>query len=104
MTKFQEEVWWSLKKIPKGRVTTYREIAIFLKKPRAFRAVGTAVGKNPDIPKVPCHRVVNSDGKAGQYSGEDGIEGKIKILMLEGLEFENGKVKNFEKFLYRFEK
>jgi O-6-methylguanine DNA methyltransferase len=102
MTKFREDVWGSLKKIPRGRVTTYGEIAMFLKKPRAFRAVGTAVAKNPDVPKVPCHRVVNSDGKIGQYSGKGGVGGKIKILKLEGLEFENGKVKNFEKVLYRF--
>lgn len=104
MTKFQEEVWETLKKIPNGKITTYGEIAKFLKKPKAFRAVGTAVGKNPNAPKVPCHRVVKSNGKIGEYSGKDGTKGKIKILKKERVEMKNGKVENFEKVLYKFRK
>ena len=59
-TKFQLKVWNYLRKIPKGKVKTYLEVAKAIGKPRAFRAVANAVGKNPYPPKIPCHRVIRS--------------------------------------------
>ena len=101
MTPFQEEVYRALNLIPKGRVTTYGAIASYLGT-KAVRAVGTAVGKNPNAPKVPCHRVVPSTGKIGNYSGEGGVTTKIRLLKEEGIPFINGKVFDFEKYLFVF--
>ena len=69
-TKFQLKVWNYLKKIPKGKVETYLQVAKAIGKPKAFRAVANAVGKNPYPPKIPCHRVIRSDGSLGGYSGK----------------------------------
>ena len=66
LTPFQKNVCQALNSIPKGRICTYGDLAKHLKT-KAVRAVGTAVGKNPDAPQVPCHRVVLSDGKIGNY-------------------------------------
>lgn len=100
-TPFQQEVLEALKKIPKGCVTTYGAIARYLGTD-AVRAVGTAVGKNTDAPKVPCHRVVPSSGKVGNYSGEGGPRRKIELLEQEGVLVENGMIVDFEKRLYDF--
>ena len=101
MSAFNEKVWKIITKIPKGKVTTYKHVAHALNT-RAYRAVGTALSKNPDAPIVPCHRIVNSDGRIGNYSGGDGTITKIALLKQEGIEFENGKVKNLSKVLYTF--
>ena len=61
-TPFSLRVWNYLKKIPKGKIKTYLEVAKAIGKPKAFRAVANAVGKNPYPPKIPCHRVIRSDG------------------------------------------
>ena len=82
-TSFQLEVWNYLKKIPKGKVKTYLEVAKAIGKPNAFRAVANAVGKNPYPPKIPCHRVIRSDGSLGGYSGKGGIQQKRRLLRLE---------------------
>ena len=82
-TKFQLKVWDYLKKIPKGKVKTYLEVAKAIGKPRAFRAVANAVGKNPYPPKIPCHRVIRSDGRLGGYSGKGGIQQTRRFLRLE---------------------
>ena len=71
-------------KIPKGKVKTYKEIAIAIKMPKSARAVANACGKNPYAPKVPCHRVIRSDGGMGGYSGPGGIKTKKKLLKKEG--------------------
>ena len=80
----------TLNSIPKGRVVTYKDIARLVGAPAAYRAVGNAVGKNPDAPKVPCHRVVASDGTLGGYSG--GLPVKIRLLKKEGVEIRNGRI------------
>ena len=77
---FQLKVWNYLKKIPKGKVKTYLEVAKGIGKPKAFRAVANAVGKNPYPPKIPCHRVIRSDGTLGGYSGKGGIKKKKTII------------------------
>jgi len=100
-TPFQQEVFEALKKIPKGCVTTYGAIARYLGT-NAVRAVGTAVGKNPDAPNVPCHRVVLSGGKVGNYSGEGGAKRKIELLQQEGVPVEKGMIVDFEKRMYDF--
>ena len=82
-TKFQLKVWKYLKTIPKGSVKTYKEVAIALKKPKSVRAVANACGKNPYAPKIPCHRVIRSDGGPGGYSGKGGIKTKITLLRSE---------------------
>ena len=82
-TNFQLKVWNYLKKIPKGKVKTYLEVAKAIGKPKAFRAVANAVGKNPYPPKIPCHRVIRSDGSLGGYSGRGGIKKKRQLLILE---------------------
>ena len=82
-TKFQLKVWSYVKKIPKGKVKTYLEVAKAIGKPRAFRAVANAVGKNPYPPLIPCHRVIRSDGSLGGYSGKGGIKQKRRLLLLE---------------------
>ena len=84
-TKFQIKVWNYLKKIPKGKVTTYLEVAKAIGKPKAHRAAANAVGKNPFPPKIPCHRVIRSDGRLGGYSGKGGIKQKRRLLALEGV-------------------
>ena len=79
-TKFQIKVWNYLKKIPKGEVRTYLQVAKAIGKPKAHRAVANAVGKNPYPPKIPCHRVIRTDGSLGGYSGKGGIKTKLVYL------------------------
>ena len=82
-TKFQIKVWNYLKKIPKGGTRTYLQVAKAIGKPKAHRAVANAVGKNPYPPKIPCHRVIRSDGSLGGYSGKGGIKKKLELLRSE---------------------
>ena len=71
-------------KIPKGKVKTYKEVAIGIKMPKSARAVANACGKNPYAPMVPCHRVIKSDGTIGGFSAPGGINAKKKLLIKEG--------------------
>jgi len=80
-THFQREVWEITRLIPYGETRSYAWVAKQIKKPRAMRAVGQALGKNPLPIIVPCHRVVASDGKLGGFSG--GVEMKRYLLFLE---------------------
>ena len=82
-TRFQIKVWNYLKKIPKGKVKTYLEVAKAIGKPKAFRAVANAVGQNPYPPKISCHRVIKSDGSLGGYSGKGGTQQKRRLLRSE---------------------
>ena len=86
-TQFQLKVWSYLKKIPKGKLKTYAQVAKAIGKPKAVRAVANAIGKNPLPPKIPCHRVIRSDGKLGGYSAKGGIKTKKKLLKNEGFSF-----------------
>ena len=89
-TPFQKKVWNELKKIPFGATRSYTEIAIAIGHPNSARAVANACGKNPCPIKIPCHRVIRSDGSLGGYSAEGGRNAKEKLLHLE-------KVGNLEK-------
>ena len=84
-TKFQRKVWKYLKTIPKGTVKTYKQVAIAIKRPKSARAVANACGKNPYAPKIPCHRVIRSDGGLGGYSGRGGIKTKLRLLRSENV-------------------
>ena len=79
-TVFQKKVWLELSKIPKGETRTYKEIAIAIGNPLAVRAVANACGKNPHPIKIPCHRVIRSDGKLGGYSAPGGTATKRRLL------------------------
>ncbi len=81
MSSFEERVREVVRRIPKGKVLTYKEVARLAGSPRAYRAVGNIMNKNRD-PKVPCHRVIRSDGSLGGYAG--GARLKEKILRHEG--------------------
>jgi methylated-DNA-[protein]-cysteine S-methyltransferase len=84
-TKFQIKVWKYIKTIPKGKVKTYKEVAIGINRPKSARAVANACGKNPYAPRIPCHRVIRSDGSLGGYSGKGGIKTKRLLLKKEGI-------------------
>ena len=84
-TKFQLKVWSYLRKIPRGRVKTYSQVAKAIRRPLAVRAVANAIGKNPYAPKIPCHRVIRSDGSLGGYSGKGGVKTKRFLLEKEGI-------------------
>ena len=84
-TKFQKKVWNYLKTIRKGTVKSYKQVAIAINRPKSARAVANAVGKNPFAPKIPCHRVIRSDGSLGGYSGKGGVKTKKLLLKREGV-------------------
>jgi O-6-methylguanine DNA methyltransferase len=84
-TDFEREVWQKAMEIPRGEVRPYGWIAAEIGRPRAVRAVGTALGHNPVPLIVPCHRVVRTDGTIGQYS-LGGPANKRAILAAEGLD------------------
>ncbi|MEI7709541.1 MAG: MGMT family protein [bacterium] len=82
MVDFKEKVLEIVRKIPKGKTMTYKEVALRAKSPKAFRAVGSIMAHNFD-PTVPCHRVIKSDGTLGTYN-RGGTSKKLKILREEG--------------------
>ena len=84
-TDFQKMVWLEITKIPKGKTITYKELALKIGKPKAYRAVANACAKNPLLEIIPCHRVIREDGKMGGYKGKKGIERKKRLLKSEGV-------------------
>lgn len=99
-TDFQQEVWQTMSRIPYGKVVTYGQLAAAMGRPEAVRAVANAVGKNPLLVLLPCHRVVAAKGLGGFSAG---LEAKRKLLALEGVEITQ-KGPFSEKFLFTFEK
>ena len=96
--QFYQLCYESLKKVPKGKVTTYKEIAKSLGI-NAYRAVGNAMHNNKNAPIIPCHRVVKSNGEVGGYV--KGKKLKIKMLRAEGIEIKNDRI-DLKKFFYKF--
>ena len=92
---FRDKVFKFIQKIPQGKVATYKSVARAIGSPRASRAVANALAGNFD-PKVPCHRVVRSDGRVGGYN-RGGVKVKQFLLKKEGVEIKNSKV-DLEKF------
>ncbi len=96
---FDERCYALLRQIPRGRVSSYRELAHALGT-RAYRAVGNAMNKNPySAEEYPCHRVLKSDGTVGGYAY--GTDEKLKRLLEEGHRIEKGKLIDFGKILMR---
>ena len=87
-TDFQKMVWLEITKIPKGKTITYKELAMKIGKPKAYRAVANACARNPLLEIIPCHRVIRGDGKMGGYKGKKGIERKRKLLTNEGVKLQ----------------
>lgn len=81
VTEFQEVVYNFVKTIPRGKTATYKEVAIAIGRPKACRAVGNALNKNPFAPEVPCHRIIKSDGSVGGFAS--GAKKKIELLKKE---------------------
>jgi len=87
--KFKEKVYEIVKNIPPGKVLTYREVAKLAGRPRAWRVVGNILNKNKDS-KVPCHRVIRSEGRVGGYN--KGKNKKITLLKKEGIKIKKQRV------------
>ena len=92
-TEFEKKVYAVVRKVPKGRVTTYSAVAHAMGS-KAYRAVGLALSKNPSHLETPCHRVVGSDGSLKNWAW--GVDGKIAALKAEGVNVEKGKIANFD--------
>ena len=93
-------VYKKLLLVPKGKITTYGELAKAVGLKNGQRAIGRIMNKNPFPVIIPCHRVVNSNGKIGGYAY--GKDVKNKMLTKEGIEIQNGKILDFEKRIYKF--
>lgn len=100
LNNFKLEVYDAVRKIPSGKVTTYKEVAAYLNS-SACRAVGRALASNPFAPEVPCHRVVKSSGQIGGYTAQGGIKKKISLLKKEAVNIRNNRIVEFEKILYK---
>lgn len=94
---FNQKVWALTARIPRGKVTTYGEIARALKT-KAYRAVGNALNKNPYAPQVPCHRVVGSTGALTGFAS--GLAQKESLLRREGVGIENQRADLSKKFTF----
>lgn len=89
---FKDHVYQLTKKIPKGKVVTYGQLAALAGSPRGARAIGMCMRTNPYAPIVPCHRVVASDGSLTGYSAGEGVSTKKQMLLAEGVVFKGDKV------------
>jgi len=103
ISEFAHKVYEATKQIPKGKISTYKLIAIAIGKPDASIAVGTALSKNPFAPVVPCHRVIASSYSIGGFFGTKDImstqvKNKIKLLTKEGIEFDGNVIKNISSY------
>ena len=105
MPKFYEKVYEICRKVPEGKVTTYKALAKKLGS-KAYRAVGTAMNKNPygilnckGKNMVPCHRVVGSDASLVGFA--HGLKKKTELLKKEGIKIKNNKIEDFDKVLYK---
>ena len=97
-TDFERDVLVRTFEIPKGKVSTYKRMAEKIGKPRAYRAVGNALHKNPLAPVVPCHRVVKSDGR---IAGEgQSVEARRRLLEQEGIPLDGNRVKLSKDIIY----
>lgn len=95
-----KKIYKKLLEVPKGKITTYSDLAKAVGLKNGQRAVGKFMNKNPFPVIVPCHRVVKSDGNVSGYAYGQDI--KINMLTKEGLQIKNGKIKDLENKLYLF--
>lgn len=101
-TEKAKRVYDLLRQVPPGRITTYGALAKAAGMPRASRLVGAIMRGNPNAPRVPCHRVVKSDGSLGGYSGsaDENIMRKVSLLESEGVKVRGGKVQDFDRVFF----
>ncbi len=92
MVSFQKKICQIVRKIPKGKVLSYKDVARKAGRPRAYRAVGNILNRAAGgwRPRIPCHRVIKSDGRVGGY--RKGVKRKTALLKKEGLIIKNGKI------------
>jgi O-6-methylguanine DNA methyltransferase len=93
------KVYEFLRKVPKGKITTYKELGRVLN--LHPRTIGMFMKRNRDTVNIPCYKVVRSDGSLGGYSARGGIKTKIKLLQRDGIEIRKGKI-NLKKYLFKF--
>lgn len=98
----RDRVYASLKLVPRGKVVTYKELANSVGS-TAYRAVGRMMRDNKDPKKIPCYRVIRSDGLIGNYSAKGGPNKKIAMLRKDGIDVRNGRI-NDERCFYSFGK
>ena len=98
--KLEEKVYNKLLEVPKGKITTYGELAKAIGLKNGQRVIGKIMNKNPYPVIVPCHRVIKSDGKIGGYAWGEKV--KAKMLLNEGIKIKNGKILDVEKSIHRF--
>lgn len=104
MTPLAQRTYTLLKKVPRGRVTTYKALARALHT-KGYRAIGQFMRTNPYAPTVPCHRVIASDGTIGGFMGKTSgkeIAKKIRMLKAEGVKITGKKIEDFKRILYTF--
>lgn len=100
MNKLDSRVYKKLLQVPKGKVTTYGELAKAVGLENGQRVIGQIMNRNPFPVVIPCHRVVKSDGKVGGYFYGEQV--KSKMLSDEGIQIKNGKIEDWEKTVFRF--
>ncbi|MBR9679129.1 MAG: MGMT family protein [Nanoarchaeota archaeon] len=95
----REQVYKIVEQVPEGKVITYKRIAEKLNC-KCYQLIGQIMAKNPYAPKVPCHRVVKSNGEVGGFNGKIENKEKIRLLEKEGVKIENGKIIDFKKICF----
>jgi len=100
--KFSKRVYSIVARIPRGKISTYKEIARAAGSPKAARAVGNSLNKNPFSPIVPCHRIIKENGGIGGFA--TGSKKKRKLLESEGITVKNGKIENFHRLIVKAQK
>ena len=103
-TAVKEKVYEFVKNIPRGKVATYGQIALFLGNRNYARVVGNILHNNPDPEHIPCHRVVNVQGKLSQSYAFGGIEAQRRLLESEGVVFKNEQIVDLNVSQVFFEK
>ena len=98
--KLEEKVYKKLLEVPKGKVTTYGDLAKAIGLKNGQRVIGKIMNKNPYPVIIPCHRVIKSDGKIGGYAWGEKV--KAKMLSNEGIKIKKGKILEMKKAIYRF--
>ena len=98
--KLEEKVYRKLLEVPKGKITTYGELAKAVGLKNGQRTIGKIMNKNPYPVIVPCHRVIKSDGKIGGYAWGEKV--KAKMLSNEGIKIKNGKISDVKISIHRF--
>jgi len=98
----KEAVYGTVRRIPRGKVSTYGAVARAVGVPNAARAIGSIMRANPNPPIIPCHRVVYWDGRLGGFGGKSWVPKKARMLRSEGIRIAHGRIEGFAQVLYDF--